>query len=69
MANDPCSCLYSSRKDYGFLPKGSSEISDGGRSDCNQHAKEISEMGKLLSWIVNPGAFMDKMLQLELERV
>ena len=52
-----------------LLTKDSSEIGDGGKSDCNQHAKEMSELGRLLCWIVNPGAFMDKKVQLELERV
>lgn len=51
------------------LTKDSSEIGDGGRSDCNQHANEIPERGRLLSWVMNPRAFMDKKLQLEFEGV
>jgi len=69
VSGSPCVCLFCSSEDYASLPKGSSEIGDGGRSGCTQHAKEISEIGRLLSWTMNPGALMDKKLQLELERV
>lgn len=68
MAGNLHFCLYSSSNDYGSLTKRNSEIGDGGKSDSNQHANQISEVGRLLFWIMNSGVFMDKKLQLELER-